>query len=335
MAVFQPGHAVLIGVGGSDIPNTVDDAAGLAAILVDPDRCAYPPALVQLLTSADARRTGILAALDQVAKTADAQSTVVIYFSGHGYRVTASIGEAYYLIPHGYDLGQLHKTAICGQEFADKLAAIPAQRLLVLLDCCHAGGIGEAKAPGLAFAKAPLPADAPELLAQGSGRVVIASSRADELSYAGKPLSAFTLVLVEALCGEGAARPDGYVRVADLALHARQVVPGRTQDRQHPILHFEHADNFLVAYYAAGDAKPKGLPFGVAPQIEPEPGAWAGQGSNVVYGDQIITTGPVATHGSAISTGGGTAFVGNSNVVITGKVNGDMNVDKTRRVMDK
>jgi hypothetical protein len=334
MAVFQPGHAVLIGVGGSDIPNTVDDATGLAGILVDPERCAYPPEQVQLLTSADAGRKAILAALDEVAKTADAQSTVIVYFSGHGYRVSASIGEAYYLIPHGYDLGQLHKTAINGQEFAAKLAAIPAQKLLVLLDCCHAGGIGEAKAPGLQFAKAPLPAAAPGLLAQGSGRVVIASSRSDELSYAGEPYSAFTLALVEALCGEGAAKQDGYVRVADLALHARQVVPGRTQDRQHPVLHFEHADNFLVAYYAAGDAKPKGLPFAVKPQIEPEPGAWVGRAGTVVHGDQIITTGPVATHGSAISAGGGTAFVGNGNIVICGEVSGDVKVDRKRSPTD-
>ena len=60
-----------------------------------------------------------------------------------------------------------------------------------------------------------------------------------------------------------------------------------------------------------------------------------GQVNIVVAGDQIITTGPVATHGSAISTGSGTAFVGNGNVVITGKVGGDVNVDKARRATDE
>ena len=70
------------------------------------------------------------------------------------------------------------------------------------------------------------------------------------------------------------AKKDGYVRVADLAQHARQMVPGRTNDRQHPVLHFEQADNFVLAHYAGGETQPKGLPFTVEPEIEPQPGAW-------------------------------------------------------------
>ena len=192
----------------------------------------------------------------------------------------------------------------------------------MLLDCCHAGGVGEAKAPGLAFTKAPLPPEALALLEQGRGRVLIASSRADELSFAGDPLSAFTLALAEALCGIGAARQDGYVRVADLALHAREMTPQRTGDRQHPILHFEQADNFAVAYYAAGAAQPKGLPFAAPPTIEPAPGAW--RSGPAVRGDQISAAGPVATRGSAVNTGSGVAFVGDGNVIITGAVRGDV-----------
>ncbi|MGD9072745.1 MAG: hypothetical protein PVI69_13345, partial [Desulfobacterales bacterium] len=79
------------------------------------------------------------------------------------------------------------------------------------------------------------------------GNAKIASSQEDELSYAGKPYSAFTLALIEALCGQGVAKKDGYVRVADLAPHTREVVPGRTNNKQHPILHFDKADNFAIA----------------------------------------------------------------------------------------
>ncbi|MBK8431290.1 MAG: hypothetical protein IPL28_08370 [Chloroflexi bacterium] len=46
---FTKGHAVLIGV-GADLPNTVDDANGLADILKDPSRCAYLANQVQLLS---------------------------------------------------------------------------------------------------------------------------------------------------------------------------------------------------------------------------------------------------------------------------------------------
>ena len=68
-------------------------------------------------------------------------------------------------------------------------------------------------------------------------------------------------------------------------------MPGRTQDRQHPILHFEHADNFVLAYYAGGEKEPKGLPFDVEPEIEPEPGAWRGQ----VSGSGALAQGEGAT----------------------------------------
>jgi hypothetical protein len=203
----------------------------------------------------------------------------------------------------------------CEDPSADKLHAIPAQKLLVLLDCCHAGGVGDAKAPGLELAKAPLPPEAATLLGEGSGCVLIASSQEDELSFAGKPYSAFTLALIEALAGVGVAKKDGYVRVADVALHARQVVPGRARDRQHPILHFEHADNFVLAYYAGGDVQPKGLPFDVQPEIEPEPGAWTlfDQRGQTVHGPQTNIAGDVVgpvlsgQFGGPVAVGGGEA----------------------------
>jgi hypothetical protein len=275
MLTFEQGHAIVVGV-GADLPNTVEDAVGLAEILRDPVRCAYPPGQVHLLTGEDATREQILAVLDTLAHSTDAQSTIIIYYSGHGYRATSPTGEFYYLMPYGYNLNRLYQTAVSGAEFTDQLRAIPAQKLLVLLDCCHAGGVGEAKAPGLQLAKSPLPPEARGLLAEGSGRVLVASSQEDELSFAGRPYSAFTLALIEALCGTGVAKQDGTVRVADLALHAREVVPGRTKGRQHPILHFEQADNFVLAYYAGGETQPKGVPFAAAPEIEPEPGAWSG-----------------------------------------------------------
>jgi hypothetical protein len=315
MATFNHGHALVVGV-GADLPNTVDDAAGLADILRDPARCAYPPGQVDLLTGEAATREAVLAALDRLARAADAQSTVVVYYSGHGYQVAASTGEAYYLMPYGYDVQQLYRTAVSGAEFAERLRAIPAQKLLVLLDCCHAGGVGEAKAPGLQMLKSPLPPEAQRLLAEGSGRVLIASSQEDEKSFAGRPYSAFTLALVEALSGTGVAKQDGYVRVTDLALHAREVVPKRTRGQQHPILNFEQADNFVLAYYAGGEATPKGPPFTGEPEIEPEPGAWTAfdQRGQTVHGPQTNVAGdmnlsgtfqgPVAVGGEAVDQRG-------------------------------
>jgi Caspase domain len=313
--LFTQGHACVIGVGG-DLPNTVDDAIGLANILNDPERCAYPVEQVRLLTKEQANRDSVLAALDKLAQSTTPDSTAIIYFSGHGYQVASPMGKAYYLMTFGYDQNQLYTTAISGTEFAAKLQAIPAKKLLVLLDCCHAGGLGDTKTLGYAAEKSPLPAEAQALFAEGKGRVVIASSQADEKSLAGRPFSVFTLALIESLSGKGVAQQDGYVRVADLALYAREVVPKWTRDRQHPILNFEQADNFILAYYAGGQSEPKGLPFDVEPEIESESGEFDQQ---VVHRTEVVASGKgaVAIGGNAQ---GATIITGDRNIVGSGNV---------------
>ncbi|MCU0571346.1 MAG: caspase family protein [Oculatellaceae cyanobacterium Prado106] len=309
---FTQGYACVIGV-GADLPNTVQDAEGIAAILSDPERCAYPVEQVQLLTGQQAKRENILAALDRLANSTKADATVVIYFSGHGYQFKSDFADVYYLMPYGYDLQKLKSTAISGSEFATRLKAIPAQKLLVLLDCCHAGGLSDLKNLTMEATKSPLPPEAQALFSQGQGRVMIASSKEDEFSWAGKPYSAFTAALIEVLCGQGVAKQDGYVRVTDLALHTREVVPQRTRDRQHPILNFEQADNFVLAYYAGGDKTPKGLPFEGEPEVDFESVENPPQQVVQAIGDRSVAIGGNASH-STIVTGDGNV-VGNNNRV--------------------
>lgn len=253
-ARFAQGHALLVGVGGS-LPGTVDDATALYKLLTDPDRCAYPPEQVTLLTGASATRDAIVRGLQVLseAAAADPQAVVTVYFSGHGVRgATRS-----YLLLHDYEPHRVAETALSGAEFTAALQTIGGSRLLVLLDCCHAGGMADVK--GAPHEPVALPAELLSL-GQGGGRVVIASSRRDEISYAGRPYSVFTQALREALAGYGAAEPDGYAYVADVALYVGRKVPERTSGKQHPILKLAAADNFPIAYYAGGEYKPKQLP---------------------------------------------------------------------------
>ena len=244
---------------GADLPDTLQDAIGLGEIFSDPGCCAFPARQVKLLTGPQAGRGAILAALDNLAKQADENATLVVFFSRQGYRAShPALGSQYYLRSYGYDTGDLPGSAISGKELAEKLAAIPARKILLLLDCCHAGGVGGAKAPGLEFAKAPLPADVLPRLEASRGRELIASCQADELSYAGKPYSEFALALLEALAGEGVAKKDGLLRIAELALYTRQVVPGRTHDRPHPILPSKGRTIMSWLIMPAGIQTPKG-----------------------------------------------------------------------------
>ena len=258
---FTQGYAVLIGV-GADLPVTVQDASGLADLLRDPKRCAFPPDQVQVLTETEATRADVLSAFDGVAESAGPEAMVVIYFSGHGYQITSSgRSKSFHLLTNGYSLNDLSDTTISGNELTAKLRAIQAKKLLVLLDCCHAGGIGQPKDPDVTLSKSPLPLHAGNILSQGSGRVILASSRGDELSYTSTPYSQFTLALLEALAGAGAAERDGDARVLDMAMYVGRMVPNRTNDKQHPIVKVANLDhNFTVAYYAAGAKEPLSLP---------------------------------------------------------------------------
>ena len=263
--MFAQGHAIVVGV-GADLPVTVDDATAVANLLCDSTRCAYPVNQVQLLTGKQATAANILVALDTLVESVNPESTVLVYFSGHGLET-----PDYYLIPYGYDLTDLPGTAIPGTLFTERLRAIEAKKLLVLLDCCHAGGQAEAK--GLPGVKSPLPPSVTAELGRGSGRVVIASSRKDEESWilAGQPYSTFTAALLEGLAGYGAFERDGFARVLDLAMYIGRMVPDRTDDKQHPIVKVSNLeDNFALAYYAAGEQEPKSLDWAAdVPTISP------------------------------------------------------------------
>jgi hypothetical protein len=249
---FSHGYAVIVGV-GADLPVTVQDAQALAEILQDDSRGAYPPDQVRLLTGPQARRDEILAALSWLAARAGPEDTALVYFSGHGVET-----PDYYLAPYGFEWDDLAATAISGVEFTDLLGRVGAGRLIVLLDCCHAGGQAEAKR----FIKSPMPAGALEELGRSRGRVIIASSRKDELSWTGEPHSQFTLALLEGLAGYGAFERDGLARILDIALYVGRQVPNRTADRQHPIIKVKDLqDNFAVAWYAGGSSQPKALPW--------------------------------------------------------------------------
>ncbi len=154
---FTNGYALLIGV-GADLLVTVKDATALRDILIDSDRAAYPPKQVTLLTETSATRQNILAAFDQIITQVNQNSdaTVIIYYSGHGGRIQRT--NKYFLLPFGYNPSQRADTAISGVEFTQKIEAITARKLVVLLDCCHASGVPALKEPGETFVKFTLTA---------------------------------------------------------------------------------------------------------------------------------------------------------------------------------
>jgi hypothetical protein len=274
MPTLNESHALLIGVGDYAHPRfasllaTIGDAQAITAVLTDPARCAYPSANVHVLTGEQATTANIRKTLKALAESTTPKSTVFIYFSGHGGRALENGNWRTFLCPCEADPDDLTNTAIPGDEFSTLLAAIPAQKMLVILDACHASGSAELKAAdGMTVWKAGLPDDYYEALSQGSGRVVIASSKEDQYSYVRKQgdLSLFTWHLREALSGKAAVRGDGLIHVLDVFHYVNEAVQA-DEPKQVPILKLKDLDlNFPIALDRGG----KGV--GAAPAIGTTP----------------------------------------------------------------
>ncbi|MBU1751228.1 MAG: caspase family protein [Chloroflexi bacterium] len=236
---FEHGHALVIGVANYQdvwpLPETVlNDARDLRALLTAAASCGYAPNKVTQLLDDEATGAGIRAALADLAVRTGPGDTVVVFFSGHGAHNPAGSEGQQYILPYDCDSADLPDTAIPGDEMTALLRDIKADRLLMLFDSCHSGGAGDPKGM-LPQLKGGLSEGYYAALAQGRGRVVIASSRPDEFSWAlpGRRNSLFTHYLLEALRGKTRTLGDGYVRVFDLFRHVADCVP--TQADQHPI----------------------------------------------------------------------------------------------------
>jgi len=258
--LFTNGYGLIVGVGGN-IPITVDDAVGLHTILTNPDRAAYTVGQVKLLTETGATRESILQAFDDLAVQIkkNPNATVIIYYSGHGGEVVLpGKPSQYFLVPNDYDPSDFDNTAISGEEFITKIRAITAKKLIIILDCCHAGGIPTPKAfrgRGSQITKSSVPPNLPNILSEGSGQVMIASSRDDEYSYTGTPYSVFTNCFIEALSGKASKTGDGFARILDVIGYILDEVPKRAQGgKQHPNIPQINglSENFPICFYDGG-----------------------------------------------------------------------------------
>jgi len=268
--MFSHGYALLVGVGQTihqpwSLPVTVRDAGALRRVLIDPERCAYPADTdhVRLLHDAGATRQALRDGLAWLAECAraDGNATVVVFFSGHGW---VALDGAYYLIPHDTDPADVIGTALAGQEFTALLRAISARRLLVILDCCHAGGMATSKdgtpLPSLPEGLVELapPKGLIDQLSQGAGRAVFSSSLGSQPSWV-RPdglLSLYTFHLIEAFEGKASRPDDSHVRISGLMAHLGVEVPRNAlrMGREQTPFFDTAAEDFAVALLRGGKA---------------------------------------------------------------------------------
>lgn len=267
---FDGGRALLIGIGEGycpslQLPRLVrQDAEAVAQILCDPKLCGYPASQVQLLLDEQATKGNIVDALRELATSAKPEDTVVIFFSGHGGRKSGAPEYSGYLYPSDYVPGDPDGTGLLADDLTGLINAIPAARVVLLLDACHSEGVAHLKAE--AEPKGMLPGirePALQKLASGNGRVVIASCRESERSWtsSSRGHSLFTHFLLEGLRGEAHGPDDGTVRVLDLFTYLSEQVPANPVNKivQHPVLKVHIENNFPLAlrkggWFKGGDA---------------------------------------------------------------------------------
>lgn len=259
--MFDNAYALLIGVSKYQDARfnlsfkTVNDAKSIQTVLLDTQRCAYATENLKLLIDSDATSDGIRKSFEwleqKVNSTAD--STVVIFFSGHGDRLSSK--KDYFLLPYNYNEKEVHNcnfdTVIHSKEILELVTKklLNSKKVVIFFDCCHSSGIAEGKAPGN-----PLPDDFLNQLQKGEGRVVISACKDYQSSYILRvdDNSLFTKHLAKGLRTNCGTNQTGYVTVLQLFLYVnREVVKEALQNslQQIPILKVSELDSdFAVAY---------------------------------------------------------------------------------------
>ncbi len=227
----------------------VHDAEDLATVLRDPTLCGYPPGQVRVLRDGEATRVGIEAALEQLIDATDAKATVLIYFSGHGGQVAG----ATYLLPVDSDQVDIAGTALSATRLAALLKRLRAQKVLLIFDCCHSGGL-QAKNIEPELVSTGLSQAARDELVKGKGWVLVTSSDEHEKSYVrtDERNGIFTKHLLAGLRG---ARPsaDGNISVFGLYEYLQPKVV-LDEPRQHPKFKCEVSESFAIARSRGGAA---------------------------------------------------------------------------------
>jgi hypothetical protein len=246
--------AVVVGIGRYEHPQiprlryAVPDAEAIARILTGP--AGFKPEHVLLLTDTSERKPtyrNLKWALGTfLARSAQKDDTVLIFFAGHGapevdQRGLERDGLAKYLIPSDADPEDLYATALPMDELQTIFGRLEAERVVVLLDTCYSGAAG-----GRTFASLRTRAGSVddlflERLARTKGRAIITASRPNEVSLEvgeyGHGL--FTYFLLQGLGGAADLNRDGIVSLQELYEYVEQEVTRTSRalgGNQHPVL---------------------------------------------------------------------------------------------------
>jgi uncharacterized caspase-like protein len=208
--------------------------------------------LIHCVGSLDPNRKNVLASLEQIARSAQKEDIVLIYFSGHGY----VDHEQTYLCLTKTHLNNPSKESLALSELFHYLRRCSAKKQLVLVDACHSGDIQSLRSTQSQRQQTP----ATELVGAfdqyvkntiipGLGFYALLSCDRDQLSYEFSDLKhgVFTHFLIKGL--EGEAADAGMIRPLQLfsyVLRRTQEYTEKEQLQQTPRIITNAATDFEI-----------------------------------------------------------------------------------------
>lgn len=252
--IQENAYAILVGADYyassliNDLPTVAQDVKAVAEVLTDPVRCGYASDKVTVYTGKEATVENFRNSLRRIVVQTNEESTVLIYFSGHGLRVRMNDSWIPYFCFYDTVIHGSTTTGLSANEFSELIKAIPASRLIIFIDACHAAGLVQLKGEMNQLKQGFADSDYVQL-SRGRGRVVVSSSSEEQVSYI-KPtdgVSLFTKYLCRALNGEAAIRNDGLIRIFDVFHFVSEAVQ-EEEHRQTPLLKVNDVNlNFAIA----------------------------------------------------------------------------------------
>src|SRR5436190_9734698 len=152
-----------------DLAGASKDAQVLWALFQD----TIPNLNAKLLIDEDATINGVRAAFDNTLGKAGSDDVVILFFAAHG-------SQDHRLVVHDTSISNLDTTGVPMEELSERFRTSKAKTILCILDCCFSG-----EAPARVLDNSPIPRapENPFTGISGNGKVLLAASNYDEMSY--------------------------------------------------------------------------------------------------------------------------------------------------------
>jgi WD40 repeat protein len=204
------------------------DARSLAEAFQKSAGPLYRTVDVKILADGEATRSHVLKGLHWLMSQMTQHDVGVFAFSGHGDKDSQG---TFFLLPSDCQTDDLSATGVSMDELKRSFQAIPG-RLLVLLDCCHAGAMGGDRPKGIGGLTDELVRD---LVTDDYGVIMMCASMGREISWENDTWrhGAFTKAVVEGLQGAADYDRDGIIYLTELDHYVSERVKALTGGKQH------------------------------------------------------------------------------------------------------